>query len=180
MGQIYSASVFYRSVSAATGLGVPIFNLKAGSNAVRLREVVLGTALGSTTVLQGNAIRFVRAATTYATEGGTSAFTVEPHMPWSRASQLTPAQGSATLLGRIVAGVTAAEAATEGGKLLYSDTITGISTTGSGARWSWNSWGSPERSYWVDNLTNLSIHLHATDTTIINATVVFEEMTRNT
>src|SRR3990167_8250867 len=116
MGQIYYASIFLRSVGAAAGLGVPLFNIKAPSNgSVRLREWVIGNAPGSTTQLQSNVVRITRNATVFATEGGTRALTIEPAQPWSRASGTT-----------VRAGVTAVAGATEGGKLIYSDTIIGV------------------------------------------------------
>lgn len=168
MGQLFYASVFLRSVAAATGLGVPIFNIKAPSNgSVRLREAVIGTTLGSTANSATSTIRFTRNATAYATEGGTRALTIENVMPWGRAAGAT-----------VRAGVTAAAAATEGGKLIYADSM--IAPGATGARWSWDSWLDPRKSPWIDNGQQLAVLLHATDTTVVNASVIFEEMTRNT
>lgn len=173
-GQIYYASIFLRSVAAATGLGVPIFNIKAQNNgSIRLREVVIGNALGSTTQLQSNTVRFTRNATVYATEGGVE-LVHENAKPWQRAS--SGAQGGVT--SRVVAGVTAAAGATEGGKLIYSDTIIGGGV--GGANWRWDSWTNSAKAPWIDNSQQMAILLHATDTTIVNASVVFEEMSRNT
>lgn len=174
-GQIYYAPLFNRSVAAATGLGIPLINLQAPVNgSIRLREVVIGNALGSTTQLQCNTIRFARNATVYATEGGVE-ITPENAQPWSLTQAGT--QGSSTL--RAVGGITAAAAATEGGKLLYVDTIKNNGGSG-GANWRWDSWANAAKCPWADNGKNLVILLHATDTTVVNCTATVEVMSRNT
>jgi hypothetical protein len=162
MGNIFYTSVFNRSVAASSGLGVPIFNIKAGTgNSVLIREVRIGGVAGAASQpqVQTFTVRCTRNATVYATEGGIRP-TVENIHPLGSSANAT-----------VRAGITAAAAATEGGRLLFADTYVG----GNGS-WCW----APPRDLapWANISKNLAVLFHATDTTVVNATIVHEELSR--
>lgn len=162
MGNIFYTSVRARSCAASTGLGVPIFNVQASArNAVRLREVRIGGVVGaaSTIFSQNFEVRVCRNATVFATEGGTRAVSTE--------ALFSP---GAANLATVRVGVTAAAAATEGGKQLFADTFTGSQG------WVWTP--DKDRAPMCNISKNIAVLFHATDATVINATLVHEELSR--
>lgn len=151
MGQIYTAVVEAIAVSGATAF----FNLQAPSNSrLKVKEVRIGqTSDVGDAAAENLAVRFVRAQTAYATEGGVE-LTPQNRWPWSRAAGT-----------RVVRNATLA---TEGGKCLVSDAMN-IATG-----WLW----IPEKGgeLWIRDGSNLAIALSApADALTMHGTVTFEE-----
>jgi hypothetical protein len=162
MGAIFYTSVRGRSCAASTGLGVPIFNLQAGArNSIALREIRIGGVVGAASSIfsQNFEVRVVRNATVFATEGGSRTVTTEALFSPGAAANAT-----------VRMGVTAAAAATEGGKLLFADSFTGSQ----GFLWTPDKYCAPQANI----SKNIAVLFHATDTTVINATVVHEELSK--
>lgn len=163
MGQVYTLVAQTNSVAAAAGLGEKVLTIKTPSTAnVRIREIELAGEAGAASQPQSQTfrIRVTRGATTSvgATDGGTRTLPIPVH-PQGRASAVTA-----------VVNGTSVAAATEGGVCLLTSTYVGAA-----GPWKWDAGRDPDMAFYCKPSSNISLILHATDTTVVQATMTFEE-----
>jgi hypothetical protein len=161
MGQKYTVVAEAASIAAASGTGAPVFQIKTPSTAnVAIHDIVIGGVAGAASQPQSQTftVRVCRGATALATEGGTR-MTPRGLHPNQRASTVTAIKDSNPAAG-----------ATEGGVCLFAS-----GWVGAAGDWRWSSGGDLDKAFHCAPSSNISFLVHPTDTTVVQATITFEE-----